>query len=353
MTLSSFRPALSSFLVLAGAAALACSDAGGGADRYDGDTPANSNPSVTPAYGGGTTANNPTPTPGTGSNTNTGAQNTGAQNTEGNPNTNQVSNGTGSSAASGSTGGTSTGTGAGALGSAAMGGTGNTTNRYAKADVTRDGKNYYFMANGWGPGFQSQTVSWNGTSFNVTMQGMAGPQYQPASYPTMFCGVYSDSRSKECGLPKTLDSITSLRTGWSWEPNGNDSPQYNAAYDIWVGTGSDISSHSGFLMVWYREPVGQQPAGQKTSFTNITVNNVPGTWDIWTGAVGGKPIINWVRAEGQDTHSMEFDIMDFVRDAKMRNLTVPGTTVLSVAVGFEMWQSVNNLQSKDFYVDVK
>jgi hypothetical protein len=99
--------------------------------------------------------------------------------------------------------------------------------------------------------------------------------------------------------------------------------------------------------------VGQQPAGQPTSFKGITVQNVPGTWDIWTGAVGGKPIINWVRAEGQDTHSMEFDIMDFVRDAKMRNLTVPGTTVLSVAVGFEMWQSVNNLQSKDFYVDVQ
>jgi hypothetical protein len=37
----------------------------------------------------------------------------------------------------------------------------------------------------------------------------------------------------------------------------------------------------------------------------------------------------------------------------MRNLTIPGTTVLSVAVGFEMWQSVNNLQSKDFYVDVQ
>ncbi|HEU4579705.1 MAG TPA: hypothetical protein VFS67_15710 [Polyangiaceae bacterium] len=347
MTLFSFRPGLSSLVVLAGAVALACSDAGGGADRYESDTPSNSDPSVTPAYGGATTTNNATTTPATGS-TNTDP---GSQTNEGNPNTNQVSNGTGSPATSGSTGNVDGASGL--LGSGAMGGTGNTTNRYAKADVTRDGKNYFFMANGWGPGFQSQTVSWNGTSFTVTMNGMAGPQYQPASYPTMFCGVYSDSRSKECGLPKTLDSISSLRTGWSWDPNGNDTQQYNAAYDIWVGNGSDISSHSGFLMVWYREPVGQQPAGQPTSFRGITVQNVPGTWDIWTGQVGGKPIINWVRAEGQDTHSMEFDIMDFVRDAKMRNLNVPGTTVLSVAVGFEMWQSVTNLQSKDFYVDVK
>jgi hypothetical protein len=238
------------------------------------------------------------------------------------------------------------------LGAATMGGTGSSTNRYQKADVTRDGKNYYFMANGWGPGFVSQNVSWNGTSFNVTMQGAQGPKYEPASYPTMFCGAYSDSRSKECGLPATLDSMQALRTGWSWAPNGNDTAQYNAAYDIWLGTSNDRSSFSGYLMVWYREPVGQQPAGQKM-LTGVTVQNVSGTWDIWTGQVGGRPIINWVRAEGQDTHDMEFDVLDFVRDARSRNLTVPGTSVLSVAVGFEMWQPVTNLQSKDFYVEVE
>jgi hypothetical protein len=60
-----------------------------------------------------------------------------------------------------------------------------------------------------------------------------------------------------------------------------------------------------------------------------------------------------VRAEGQDTHDMEFDVLDFVRDARARNLTVPGTSVLSVAVGFELWQGVTNLQSKDFYVEVE
>jgi hypothetical protein len=242
------------------------------------------------------------------------------------------------------------------LGAAMMGGSGSSTNRYQKADVTRDGKNYYFMANGWGPGFVSQTVSWNGTSFNVTMQGGQGPQYEPASYPTMFCGAYSASRSKECGLPATLASMQALRTGWSWAPNGNDSPQYNAAYDIWLGNSNDPSSFSGYLMVWYREPVGQQPAGQKM-LTGVSVQNVSGTWDIWTGQVstqrGTQPIINWVRAEGQDTHDMEFDILDFVRDARSRNLTVPGSSVLSVAVGFEMWQPVTNLQSKDFYVDVE
>jgi len=330
-------------VVLVGAAALGCSGAGGNADRFADDT-SGSNSSVTPPYGG--TSSGPTPggttpgssTPGATTNPTPGSTTP----SEGNPNPAQVGTGTNDVGSE--------------LGAAVMGGSGTSTNRYQKADVTRDGKNYYFMANGWGPNFVSQSVSWNGTSFNVTMQGERGPKYEPASYPTMFCGIYSDSRSKECGLPATLDSMQALRTGWSWAPNGNDSPQYNAAYDIWLGTSNDRNSFSGYLMVWYREPVGQQPAGQKM-LTGVTVQNVSGTWDIWTGQVttqrGTQPIINWVRAEGQDTHDMEFDVLDFVRDARSRNLTVPGTSVLSVAVGFEMWQPVTNLQSKDFYVEVE
>ena len=81
--------------------------------------------------------------------------------------------------------------------------TGTTTEQFTKSDVKRNDVNYYFMANGWGPGFESQTVSWNGTSFNVeSMQGKRGANYEPATYPTVFCGVYSDSRSGECGLQK-------------------------------------------------------------------------------------------------------------------------------------------------------
>jgi hypothetical protein len=239
------------------------------------------------------------------------------------------------------------------FGNATMGGAGQSSDRYHKAAVTRDGTNYFLMANGWGPGFTSQSISYNGTSFTVqSLQGTQGPQYQPASYPTVFCGKYSDSESGECGLPAALDSIAALDTGWSWSANGNNG-QYNAAYDIWMGTSEERSSFSGYLMVWYREPPGQQPAGQPTQHRGITVANVPGTWDIWTGAVGGRPIINWVRAEGQDTPSMEFDVMDFVRDAQTRGLQVPGTHVLSVAVGFEIWNGpITNLASNDFYVDV-
>jgi len=232
-------------------------------------------------------------------------------------------------------------------------GSGTSIDRWQKDSVKRDDLNYFFMANGWGPGFLSQTVTWNGTSFSVdSMEGARGKNYEPATYPTVFCGVYSDSRSGECGLPKALSSIQSLRTGWRWTANGN-SGQYNAAYDIWLGDSGDIEDHKSFLMVWLRDPPGQQPAGSP-KFTTIGVSNAPGTWNIWVGKVGNKPCISYVRKEGQDSPELEIDVMDFVRDAASRNITIPGSTVLSVAVGFEIWSGpVTNLQANDFYVQVQ
>ncbi|HKO52514.1 MAG TPA: hypothetical protein VJV79_32625 [Polyangiaceae bacterium] len=239
------------------------------------------------------------------------------------------------------------------FGTPTQSGTGTTIEQYRKSDVQRNGLNYYFMANGWGPGFVSQTVSWNGTSFTVeAMEGKRGEDYEPASYPTVFCGVYSDSESGECGLPKLRTSIQSLRTGWRWSANGNTS-SYNAAYDVWLSDSADTRLHKSFLMVWLRDPHGAQPAGTR-KFSAVGVTNAPGTWNIWVGTVGNKPCISYVRPEGEDSPELEIDVMDFVRDTEARQIQLPGTTVLSVAVGFEIWSGpVRNLQSNDFYVQVQ
>jgi hypothetical protein len=232
-------------------------------------------------------------------------------------------------------------------------GTGSSSDRWHKTEVTRDGLSYLFMANGWGPNFESHSVSWNGTAFTVdAMQGRQGAGYEPASYPTMFCGAYSDSQSGQCGLPKALSSINSLRTGWRWSANGNTG-EYNAAYDIWLSTNSDVSGHSSFLMIWLRDPPGQQPAGRRV-VTGVSVPNAPGTWDIWAGQAGRLPIVNYVRREGKDSPELEVDVMDFVRDVETRQLSMPGSTVISVAVGFEIWEGpITGLTSQDFYVQVE
>lgn len=233
-----------------------------------------------------------------------------------------------------------------------MSGSGTTMERYETALVSRNDDPYVFITNGWGPGFDGHTISWEGTSFIVeSLTGSAGSGGQPAGYPTVFCGRYSVMQVPDCGLPASRDAISSLRTGWRWAPNGNEG-EYNAAYDIWVGTGNQLQ---GYLMVWLRDPPSFQPAGAKNAnHLGVTVANVPGEWDIWDGTVNNLPIINWVRAEGSDSHEIEFDVMDFVRDAESRGFTIPGNQINAVAVGFEIWEGpINGLESLDFYVNVE
>jgi hypothetical protein len=262
--------------------------------------------------------------------------------------------GTGGSGGSGGTGGTGGSGGSagssstsGELGSGMYAGVGSSIERYYTANIQRNGVPYYLITNGWGPGFQSQTISWRGTSFIVeTMMGAQGPNYEPASYPSVFCGKYSIMQVPACGLPATIASLASVQTGWRWKPNSNVGA-YNAAYDIWLGNGSELQS---YLMVWLRDPPNAQPAGQRGE-GNITVAGVPGTWNLWTGNVMGKPIVNYARPEGSDIYEVEFDVLDFIADAKARSLNLPGTHVNAVAVGFEMWSGpVTKLETVDFYV---
>jgi hypothetical protein len=238
-----------------------------------------------------------------------------------------------------------------AFGTPTQEGSGQTSDRYGNADVVRDGVNYMLMPNGWGPGFESQTISWNGTSFVVeSMTGTQGENYQPASYPTVFCGHYSNAVSGECGLPAAASDITTLRTGWSWRPNDNTGA-YNAAYDIWISD-SLTGGLTGYLMVWLRDPPAAQPAGTP-SVGLVEVDGVPGKWRLWVGDVNGRPIVNYARNEGQDSYGIEFDVMDFWRDMAARDVALPGSVILAVAVGFEIWSGpIANLETKDFYVDV-
>jgi hypothetical protein len=252
-----------------------------------------------------------------------------------------------------STGGApSTGGGTGSeLGTGVMEGSGSTTERYQAEFVTRNDIPYVFITNGWGNGWQSHRISWEGTSFIIEeSQGNGAMGGVPSSFPTMFCGLYSVPEVADCGLPVSIDSLQSLQTGWRWAPNGNTG-QFNAAYDIWIGNGSSLHQ---YLMVWLRDPPDRQPAGAPNpAHQDVSVEGLPGKWDIWDGTVNGLPIINWVQREGQDLHEIEFDVLSLIRDAEQRQLTIHGTHINAVAVGFEIWDGpITNLESVDFYVDV-
>jgi len=278
--------------------------------------------------------------------------------------------GTGGSSAAGTSGGGTGGSSAGTGGSSSTGcgvgpttgapgfgtpahvGSGSSTAQYFGANVTRDGVGYRFITNWWGMGWTGSNVSYNGTSFNVaSAAGTSMPDGTPIGYPTTYCGQYSErDPGGNCGLPAAFSSIDKLWTGWKW--SSSDTGQYNAAWDIWLGTASAFQS---YLMVWLRDPRGRQPAGNAT-INNVTVANVPGTWSIRYGTVNNRPIVNYMRVEGQDACDFEFNVMDFINDAKSRSATtsalmLPGDTVRAIAVGFEFWTGpFTNVASEDFYV---
>jgi hypothetical protein len=266
--------------------------------------------------------------------------------------------GSGGTTTTGSGGTTTTGcgvgttTGAPGFGTPNQSGQGESTDKYFGADVTRDGATYRFITNWWGTGFTSADVTYNGTSFTVnSAAGTSMPDGTPIGYPATYCGAYSESAAHgNCGLPAAYANIDKLWTGWKWSSAGGG--QHNSAWDIWLGTASSFQS---YLMVWLRDPAGRQPAGN-SQISNVTVANEPGTWKIIYGTVNNHPIVNYVRAEGQDACDFEFNVMDFINDAQMRaattsGLTLPGDTVRAIAVGFEFWTGpFSNVKSEDFYI---
>jgi hypothetical protein len=276
-----------------------------------------------------------------------------------------TSGGVGGSTSSGAGGNSSTGAGGSAancgvgptigapgFGAPAQGGMGTSIAKFFGGDVTRDGVTYRFITNWWGQGWTAANVSYNGTSFTVAnATGTSTPDGTPIGYPATYCGRYSENAAHgSCGLPAGFSTIDTLWTGWKW--SSGDSGEYNAAWDIWLGTATAFQS---YLMVWLRDPPGRQPAGNNV-INNVAVANVPGTWNIRYGTVNARPIVNYVRTEGQDACEFEFNVMDFINDAQARSattsgLTLPGDTVRAIAAGFELWTGpFTNVSSDDFYI---
>ncbi|HEX2734583.1 MAG TPA: hypothetical protein VHM70_23425 [Polyangiaceae bacterium] len=240
------------------------------------------------------------------------------------------------------------------LGAGMQQGDGETMEQYFGADVTRDGKNYRMITNGWGMNWMSHDISWLGSSISInTYEGSRQSNGAPAGYPSVFCGRYSET-SLDCGLPMALGSVTALNTAVSWSHPMADGT-YNVAYDVWLGDGSGTGFRSlqSYFMVWLKDPAEEGPAGTLQE-EGVTVPNAPGTWNIVAGMVNNLPIVNYVRAEGDELHAIAFNIMDFIHDAQTRNLNFPGNDLLAVAIGFEIWQGpVTGLKLNDFCLDIQ
>jgi hypothetical protein len=175
----------------------------------------------------------------------------------------------------------------------------------------------------------------------------------------MFIGSNSGHTTTGSNLPKAISALTTVPTSWTWSDNGTigDTTNniYNATYDVWFSTaqaetGTTVPS-GGFLMVWYYKPPNAQPIGQ-IRYSAVTIPGVPGTWNVWIGLNGTRPVTSYVATTPVMT--LSYDLNLFIQDA-VHNRTFNGAPALqptwwlsNIFIGFEIWKGGVNLETTNF-----
>jgi len=236
--------------------------------------------------------------------------------------------------------------GSGQTGSCTTNVTGSTTmsGRYDKFFLKEGSRNAYIVQNnGWGPGFQSQTMTVNGTSFAIpSASGSPGSDGAPFSYPSIFIGSNSAGSTDGSNLPIAVGSISSIPTCFTWS---GGSGEFNASYDVWFNTSNSPAGNAptgGYLMLWFHDPANYQPIGQ-----NMATASVGGkTWNIWYGMNGSIPVVSYVHAG--DLASYSFDLKTFIDDAQGRGYVQGSWYLTSIFGGFEIWSGGSGLSLDGF-----
>ena len=220
-------------------------------------------------------------------------------------------------------------------------------------------REYMLQVNEWNS-TAKQTIEVGGSYYyKVTEQQASVPTNGgPSGYPSIFIGENGGRKTAGSAMPKLVGSITSVPTTWIWSDNGaTDSATniYNATYDVWFSTHAegDPSSYSpsgGFLMVWLHKPSAAQPIGGSPRYSGVSVNGIPGTWDIWIGPNGSVPVVSYVRTDTDPAYSMSFDLNAFIRDAVTNrpNTLTDSMYLTNIFVGFEIWSGGVGLQTTAF-----
>jgi hypothetical protein len=218
------------------------------------------------------------------------------------------------------------------------------------------------QANWWGSPYNNQTQEVKGIGFTITNPNNSVASSNPnlpLGFPSIFIGTYGSKRTTGSNLPKAVSSITSIPTILSTNVDSMGVAGYNASYDVWFTSGSNVVSGSNpgsggaYLMVWLFKPSDKQPRGVIRSNGSV-VNGVKGGWDVWydPSPSDNMPCVSYVSST--KLSSLEFDLNYFIQDAIESGYGITKNQYLSIIfAGFEVWQGGNGLQLKKFCANVK
>lgn len=287
-----------------------------------------------------------------------------------------ASSGSGSSAASSSASGSASSSSSVSSGVTLDGGsiacadmsttTGTVATAFGTAELMAGASKSYFLQANWWHVFSNESEDYNGLSFTVhNAQDASVPltDGRPLGFPSLFIGSYTGHTSQGSNLPKQVSALTSVSTVYRTNNSSIGRSNHNATYDVWFtqngtplpasGPGASSPGMGGaYLMVWMFKPTDRQPRGADTGHTNLTVNGVPGTWNVWIDNSTNPPCISYVSATPLD--GLAFDLNSFIQDAATNQYGVTASMYLSIVFGgFEIWGGADGLALTQFCVNVQ
>jgi hypothetical protein len=230
-----------------------------------------------------------------------------------------------------------------------IGGAGSDDLDFQRVKVSAGGKEYIIQNNNWGnPGGTNQLIRYTNNSFVIEQETGGEPGGgAPASFPSIFIGANGDtqggaySTTGNDNLPKVVSTITSVPTTFAYNRASGD---YNATYDVWFSANNPNGQEyqdgiSGFVMVWLYKPPNHNPIGWGQAAAS-GVSLAGHTWDVYVGPRGGAtnanaPVVSYI-ISGSPIMSMDFDLMEFIRDAEQHGIN-QSWFLTDVFAGFEIW----------------
>jgi hypothetical protein len=222
--------------------------------------------------------------------------------------------------------------------------TGSTCARWGEVN----GRTFLYRNNIWNEASasQKQCISVKETgkvgSFEVTESQISVNSGAPGSYPSIVHGWHWGKWTANSGLPKTLSSINTAQSSWSYVPVSGG--KYNISYDIWLHPQNNPKEPDGGLelMIWTHQQGGAQPFGDPAGSIQLSGAN----WNVHKGQIGKWYYVAYVRTGGGN--SVNLNLKEFFADVVKRGHAQNSWNLLSIQAGFEIWQGGQGLKTTSF-----
>jgi hypothetical protein len=199
---------------------------------------------------------------------------------------------------------------------------------------------YVVQNNRWDSG-AAQCITVTGSGFSVTtQQGSAPTNGAPLSYPSVYLGCHYANCSPGSSLPAQVGQITSAKSSISYSYSGGT---YDAAYDIWLDPAPKKDGvNQAEIMIWFNRQGPVQPVGSRAG--NATIGGR--SWEVWQGNNGANDVISYVAPS--PINAWDFNVLDFVDDARGRSPIKSSWYLTSIQAGFEPWNGGVGLTVNSF-----